>query len=309
MCGYAGNDVRARSAFALLTLAAPAWAHVVSMSTGEFRIDGPLAEYELRMPMVEVAQMANPSSILDHIRFDGGHRMSAKCADEDGTFVCHASYEFETIVPDHLGVECTFFQVTVPNHVHWLHAVRGANSDQEIFDQAFPRSELRFRPPSRIETLGRGFALGFARAAMNWIGLLFVLGLAIAAPRSILPVACFILGEVFAILVGPHIPSPLAPRFLEAAMALTVAYLAVEILMAAAKHMAWIVGVLGLFHGLSIAGFPVPYSVGALALQLVALTVLALCARRFSLVWRRGLAWALLAAGLVGFAMKVIRTS
>jgi hypothetical protein len=310
MCGCAGNDVRARNIFALLTFAAPAWAHVVSMSTGELRIDGPLADYELRIPMVEVAQMANPSAILNYIRFDGGHRTSAKCADEDGTFVCHASYEFENLVPDRLGVECTFFQVTVPNHVHWLHAVRGANSDQEIFDQAFPRSELRFRPPSRIETLGRAFALGFARAAMNWMGLLFVLGLAIAAPRSILPAACFLIGEVCAILIGPRIPSPLAPRFLEAAMALTVAYLAVEILMAAeAKQLAWIVGVLGLFHGLSIAGFPVPYSIGALGLQLVALTVLALFARRLSVVWRKGIAWALLAAGLVGFAMKVIRTS
>jgi hypothetical protein len=306
MCGCAGNDVRARNAFALLALAAPAWAHVVSMSTGELRIDGPLAEYELRIPMVEVAQMANPSAILNYIRFDGGHRTSAKCADEDGTFVCHASYEFETIVPDRLGVECTFFQVTVPNHVHWLHAVRGAHSDQEIFDQAFPRSDLRFRPPSRIETLGRAFGLGLARAAMNWVGLLFLLALAVASPRSSLPAACFILGEVCAILVGPHIPWPLAPRFLEAAMALTVAYLAVEILMAAeTKHLAWIVGVLGLFHGLGIAGFPVPYSVGAMAFQLVVLTALALGAQRLSLVWRKRIASALLVVGLIGFATKV----
>jgi len=87
---------------------APLFGHVVSMSTGELRIDGPLADYELRIPMIEVAQMANPAAILDYIRFEGGHRRSAKCADEDGTYVFHASYEFETLVPDRLRVECTF---------------------------------------------------------------------------------------------------------------------------------------------------------------------------------------------------------
>jgi hypothetical protein len=278
------------------------------MSTGELRIDGPLADYELRIPMIEVAQMANPAAILDYIRFEGGHRRSAKCADEDGTYVCHASYEFETLVPDRLGVECTFYQVTVPNHVHWLNAVRGATSDQEIFDQAFPRSELRFRPPSRIETFAREFGLGFLRAATNWIGLMFLAGLAIAAPRAILPFVCFLVGEASAILIGPRIPWPLAPRFLEAAMALTVAYLAVEILMSASvKSLAWIVGFLGLFHGLSIAGFPLRYSVGAGVLQIAIFFLLGLVARRLSLGWRRMVAWGLLGVGLGEFGWRVFR--
>jgi hypothetical protein len=307
MCGCGDKGLWRISALALWTIAAPAWAHVVSMSTGELRIDGPLADYELRIPMVEVAQMANPQSILEYIRFDGGHRTSAKCADEDGTYVCRASYEFATLVPERLGVECTFFEATVANHVHWLHAVRGANSDQEIFDQAFPRSELRFRPPSAIETFGREFGLGFARAAKNWIGLLFLLGLAIAAPRRMLPFGCFLMGEAGAILIGPLIPWPLGPRFLEAAMALTVAYLAVEILMAAdAKNLAWIVGVLGLFHGLGISGFPAPYSVATGVWQIAVFAGLAWGARRVSILWRRTIAWGLLVAGLGGFLMKVI---
>jgi hypothetical protein len=292
---------------ALATLAAPVFAHVVSMSTGELRIDGPLADYELRIPMVEVEKMANPPLILDYIHFDGGHRTSGKCADEDGTFVCHASYEFATLVPERLGVDCRFFEATVPNHVHWLHAVRGANSDQEIFDQAFPNSELRFRPPSRIETFFREFGLGFVRAARNWINLLFILGLAIAAPRARLPFGCFLVGEAAAILIGPRIPVPLAPRFLEAAMALTVAYLAVEILMASdAKNLAWIVAVLGVFHGLAVSGFPLPYSIAAGVLQIAAFAVLAWGARFLSMGWRKRMAWALLAAGLGGFLFRVV---
>jgi hypothetical protein len=297
--------VRRLSLFALL--ASRLSAHVVSMSTGELRIDGPLADYELRIPMTEVAQLANPASILDYIRFDGGHRASAKCADEDGTYVCHAAYEFEALVPERLGVDCTFFEATVPNHVHWLHATRGANSDQEVFDKAFPRSGLRFRPPSPIENLGRAFGLGFARAAMNWIGLLFLLGLAIAAPRAILPFLCFIAGEVAAILIGPKIPWPLAPRFLEAAMALTIAYLAVEILLASdAKNLAWIVGLLGIFHGLNVAGFPFPHIAGAAIMQIAAFALLAFAARCLTLMWRRTLAWGLLTAGMGLFAIRVI---
>ncbi len=293
--------------WAVLVIAAPAWAHVVSMSTGELKIDGPLADYELRIPMVEVAQMADPSSILNYIHFDGGHRTRAKCADEEGTYVCHAAYEFATLVPERLGVECNFFDATVANHVHWLHAVRGANSDQEIFDQAFPRSELRFRPASRVETFFREFGLGLARSARNWIGLLFIFGLAIAAPRVLVVFGCFLIGEAAAILIGPRIPWPLAPRFLEAAMALTLAYLAVEILMASpAKSLAWVVGLLGLFHGLVVSGFPLPYGVAAGLLQVAVFAVLLLAAR-YAARWRRGIAWGLLAAGLGEFLFKVVR--
>jgi hypothetical protein len=305
MCGCGDKGVWRRSS--LLLIAAPVWAHVVSMSTGELRIDGPLADYELRIPIVEVAQMANPASLVDYIHFDGGQRRSAKCADEDGTYVCHAAYEFATFVPERLGVECRFFEATVPNHVHWLHAVRGANSDQEVFDQAFPKSELRFRPPSRMETFMREFGLGFVRAARNWIGLLFILGLAIAAPRAMLPFGCFLMGEAGAILIGPRVPWPLAPRFLEAAMALTVAYLAVEILMASsAKNLAWIVGVLGLFHGLGVSGFPLPYSFAAGVWQVVVFAGLAWGARRASVGSRKGIAWGLLVVGLGGFVFRVV---
>jgi len=303
MCGC-GDKGLWRSSLFLLAL--PVFAHVVSMSTGELRVDGPLADYELRIPMIEIAQMADPSSILNYIQFEGGHRRSARCADEDGTYVCHASYEFENLVPDRLAVECRFFEVTVPNHVHWLHATRGANSDQEIFDQAFPRSELRFRPPSRMEIFWRQFGLGFARAAMNWIGLLFLVGLAVAAPRSFLPLGCFLTGEAAAILIGPRIPWPLAPRFLESAMALTVAYLAVEILMASdARNLSWIVVVLGVFHGLFVAGFPLPYSVGTGVLQVAVVAALGVGARYLSGSWRRGIAWGLLVAGLGAFALRV----
>ena len=52
----------------LALAAAPAlYAHVVSISTGEIRLDGPTAVYELRIPMYEAARAANPqTALLDH---------------------------------------------------------------------------------------------------------------------------------------------------------------------------------------------------------------------------------------------------
>jgi len=72
------------------------------------------------------------------------------------------------------------------------------------------------------------------------------------------------------------------------------------------KHLAWIVAVLGIFHGLFVAGFPLPYSMGAGSLKIVAVAVLGVGARYLSRVWRRGIAWGLLAAGLGAFALRIV---
>src|SRR5207249_9821698 len=79
-----------------------------------------------------------------------------------------------------LDVECTFYQITVPNHVHLLRAIQGPNSDQAVFDQSFPRAEVRFRPPSRAEVVLRELAAGIWRAVASPAGLLFLLSLVIA---------------------------------------------------------------------------------------------------------------------------------
>ena len=155
------------------------YAHVVSMSTGELRVDGPLADYELRMPMYEIAHVSNPETLLDHIRFAGAHRVSSNCHEENGTYVCAAHYEFSGLI-DRVEVECTFYQVTVPNHVHLLRAVQGSNGDQAVFDQTFPRAELRFRPPSRFEILSREMLAGLWRAIVSPAAI-FLLVLMVAA--------------------------------------------------------------------------------------------------------------------------------
>ncbi len=104
-----------------------AYAHVVSMSNGELHVDGRTATYELRIPMYEVAHVTHPeTALLDQLKFEGARRTSSDCRELNGTYICRANYEFDRPVPDKIEVECTLFEVTVPNHVHLLYAVQGA---------------------------------------------------------------------------------------------------------------------------------------------------------------------------------------
>ncbi len=293
-----------------LFLIAPMFAHVVSISTGELRVDGPLAVYELRMPMYEVAHVAHPETeLMDHVRFVGAHRVSSTCHQEDNDYVCVANLEFARRI-DRVEVECTLYQITVPNHVHLLHVVEGSNSDQAVFDQTVPRGEVRFRPPSPMEVFARGLAGGISRAIVSPAAL-FLIGLVLAArsPReAALLAVMYLAGEWIARPIAPRIPWPLAPRFIEAAMALTVAYLAVEILALPTAGKRWtIVLVLGLFHGLAFAAFPVSYLAGATLIQCVLIAILAWAALRWATpIIRRAGAIALLVIGLGWFALRLI---
>jgi hypothetical protein len=293
-----------------LCLAASLHAHVVSISTGELRMDGPTATFELRIPMYEVTQLAHPETeLLAHFRFADGHLTQAACHQEDGTYICHAEYEFPRLHPDGLEVECTLYQVTVPNHVHLLTATQGMNTDQEVFDQRFTKAEVRFRPPSPAEAMAREAASGALRAVASASGVLFLCGLALAArsgKEALLFGVVFLAAEYSAKRLGPLLPLALTVRFLEAVLALTVAYLAVEILLLPRGRARWlIVAILGLCHGLSFAGFPGAYLLGALPAEGLVFAALAAAAIRMPLVWRRPAAALLLAAAMAWFGARL----
>ncbi len=295
-----------------LLYAAALQAHVVSMSTGEIRMDGPTAVYELRIPMVEVAHVAHPETeLLDHIRFADGHRTRASCHEEEATYVCRAEYEFPGLHPNALDVECTLYQATVPNHIHLLTATQGANVDQLVFDQAFTEGEARFHPPSRAEVIAKESAAGAKRAVESAGGLLFLIALALAARSRVEAgtlAAVFIASEWAARPLGTRIPVALTARFFEAALALTVAYMAVEILLLPDGRFRWlVVGVLGLCHGLSLAGFPVTYLAGAAVVQVVLIALLTAGALKMPRDWQRPVAGALLAAGVAWFGLRMWR--
>ena len=252
-----------KRAAVLLFLAWPLAAHMVSMSTGDLKVDGNRASYELRMPMYEVAHVHEPAhTLLDHVRFESGgvwgKPSGASCRPEQDSYVCTAEYQFPAPI-ETVNVECTLASVTVPNHVHLLRAYRGDKSDEAVFDLSYTKAEIRFRPPTAFETAVREVSAGFMRATDGLAPLLFLAGLVLSA-RSRRELAAlvvsFLVAEALACAVVPHLRVSFSPRFIEAAAALTIAYLAFEIVLLPRSGMRWlVVAVLGLIHGAYFAAF------------------------------------------------------
>lgn len=244
----------------LALAAAPLAAHVMSMSSGDVTVTGARAHYEFRMPAYEIAHVKEPErALFEHIRFvsagAAGRLLDKSCREDpaQGAYRCTANYEFPAPV-EILDVECTYHAVTVPNHVHLLRAERDGRRDQAIFDFSFTRASIRFRPPTAFETAAAETGAGFWRAVSGWVQVLFLASLALAARsrRELAAIAAlFLLGQLAGALITPHTAWQPAPRFVEAAAALTVAYLAVEILLLPQAGQRWLVaGALGVFHGL-----------------------------------------------------------
>src|SRR6185295_311859 len=88
---------------------------------------------------------------------------------------------------------------------------------------------------------------------------LFLASMALAArrPRELLALAgMFLAGQIAVAIIVPKTTWDPAPRFVEAAAALTVAYMAVEILALPKAGKRWLIaGALGSFHGLFFALF------------------------------------------------------
>ena len=282
-----------RRALWLALLAWPLPAHVMSMSTGDLAIAGARARYELRMPLYELAHVLNPErTLLGHIHFAGARLVGSEChADSaSGTYLCAADYEFAAPV-DRVDVECTFTAITVPTHVHLLRATLGDKRDEAIFDLGFTRATLRFRPPTAAEIAITQAGAGFVRALGGTVQVLFLAALVLAARsrRELLVIAAmFLMGQAASVLAMAHVAWQPAPRFVEAATALAVAYLAVEILLFPQAGARWLVaGVLGALHGLyfhlfvQTSGYgPVLVLLGAALAQATAIAILALVLSR-----------------------------
>ena len=314
-----------------LWLALAAWplsAHVLSMSSGDLTVEGQRGHYELRMPQYEVAHIKDPNrSIFENIHFSSGGRearlLSKSCVSDgtrDGTYSCMADYEFAS-PPDHIDVQCTFHSITVPNHVHLLHAEMGGKQDQAIFDLSFSRATLRFRPPTPLEIAVTQTGAGFIRAWGGLVQILFLAALVLAG-RSRKELAAlagmFLVGQAGTALALAHTLWQPAPRFVEAAAALTVAYLAVEILLLPQAGARWIIaGILGAFHGLyfhlflATTNYHAGYVLSGAALaEVLAIAVLALVFSRVSR-FAQALrpvpvsAAALLAFGMIWFVLRL----
>ena len=234
------------------------------MSTGYATVTGNHVEYILRMPQYEMAHVKDPASLFDHIRFSSGfetgRRTGQECHDDPATstYLCAANYEFSSPI-DRLGVECTFYEVTVPNHIHMLHAERNGKSDQAILDSSFPSATLAFRPPTTFEIALEQSGAGAERVVTNAVQLLLLIALAIASrSRRELAImaAAFLAGECLSTVAILHSSWQPSPRFAEAAAALALAYLALEIVAFPKSSGRWLLALIfGAFEGMYFSIF------------------------------------------------------
>jgi hypothetical protein len=277
-------------------------AHAISMSNGEATVRGDHLDYVLTIPSYEAAHTPDPGrTLLDHIHFSSrgetGRLLQKACHDDAarGMFVCAAEYAFSRPV-EILDVDCTLYQVTVPNHVHLLRADNAGKHDQAIFDYSFTQTKLRFRPPTVFEVAVQEGFEGMLRAVAGPVQLLFLAALVLAARgrRELLRLTLmFLAGEIAAALLAGRFYWQPPVRFVEAAMALSIAYLAVEILFLPQAGGRWLIaGVLGGFHGLSLylvlAGseFHTAYVLGGAALsELMVIALIGLALWLFERKW------------------------
>jgi hypothetical protein len=285
----------------------------MSMSSGDLTVNGARAHYELRMPLYEITHATNPAqTLVEHIRFSGARMVQHECHADTAhdAYLCSADYEWSSPV-DRIDAECTFAQITVPNHVHLLRAEMGGKHDQAVFDLGFTRATLRFRPPTKAEIAITQSGAGFLRALGGPVQLLFLAALVLAARsrRELLALAgMFLLGQIASVAIVSRTSWQPAARFVEAAAALTIAYLAVEILLLPKAGSRWLIaGVLGVFHGLYFCLFvqTTEYSAavvlaGAAVAEVLALALLWFVSRPVRR-WERILCAALLVFGAVWF--------
>jgi hypothetical protein len=162
---------------------------------------------------------------------------------------------------------------------------------------------------------------GFIRAWGGIVQVLFLAALVLAGRgvRELLAlVAMFLAGQIASVLVMPHLNWQPAPRFVEAAAALAVAYLAIEILLLPQAGARWLIAlVLGAFHGLYFhlfiqstnfhAGWVLT---GAALAEAIAIAALWLAFSRISRIARalrpvQVSACALLAFGMIWFFLRL----
>jgi hypothetical protein len=239
-------------------------AHAISMSTGYATVRGRELEYVFRIPDYEMAHVREPASLFDHIRFssngEDGVRSGQECHPDpaNGVYLCAADYRFSRPI-EKLGVECTFYQVTVPNHVHMLHGERGGKYDQAILDSSFPSATLAFRPPTAAEVAISQTSSGFLQIFTAGVQMLLLFAAVFSArnrPELTGIVIAFVAGQCAGALAPIHSAWQPQPRFAESAAALALAWLSLEMLLFPAARGRWIMAaILGIFPGLYFSLF------------------------------------------------------
>ena len=228
----------------LWLLAVPLFAHMVSLSSGQMDINGTEAQLVLRVPAYELA--AGEQSLDNAYQIQGATMASRACVPDGQELVC--TYKF-TAVPASPRIICRLAQALVANHVHVLTARRNGEIARQVFSGAVFDADLRFGGgqdpiPAALDGVTQAFS-GWARLL-----LLFTIGFAARRRREAL---AFALALAVSQAASLFLALPASPRFVEAAAAIGVGYLAFEVLMLPQAGHRWLaVAGVGLLLGLGV---------------------------------------------------------
>ena len=304
--------------------ACSAYAHVLSVSQGTLSLDGQSVRYELRIPLSEVPAGPDREQVLLRalqVKSDGteGTRAGGVCSEDAGQdlYRCEAEFLFAE-PPSKVSVRCDLPSVTVPQHVHILRSGDADAARQTVFDITSREAEIRFVPPTWLETASTEVGAGFRKAITSPELVLFLVALALAGRARRELAGClgaFLLAQACLAVAGSLAAWQFSVGFLEAASALTVAYVASEVLFLPDAKNRWLVcGAMGCFHGLFLGAFLVaaqmnPAYVLPGALSLEAVLAAGIGGIRLKFIAGRSeklVALLLLVLGLGWFAMRVI---
>lgn len=314
----------ARAILALLAAALPLCAHVVSTSSGDFKLNGAIGEYEFRVPAYEIPHIpTDKNRLLDAIQFSSNGAVAIRTSNEcsetaDGFWTCRAKYLFDR-EPTALTVACDYPKATVPHHMHIFTATRAGVTEQAFFDATFRETTLAFVKRSEWEFTARRFVAGFLRGLTLLPVLLFLAAFAVAsANRKEAATGGLIMLAVIAAaaLLAPKYAMGIPPRFVPAATGLSAAYLAADALLSPqGRFRVLIAAVLSIFHGVYLglysdfAGPRTAFLAGAIAALALLLGVVA-AARHFvprAEMGRKPVLIVLAVAGLVSSYWRLLK--
>ncbi|MBZ2177375.1 MAG: hypothetical protein K7J47_06690 [Acidobacteria bacterium] len=227
-----------------LLAAAPAAGHMVSLSSGQMEISGTTAQLVLRVPAYEAPE--GEKTLGDAYRIAGATLRERTCRTENEELVC--TYRF-TNVPAAPRVICRLAEVLVANHVHVLTAQRDGAMARHVFSGPEREAELRF--DGGVDPLRDAWD-GLRQAYSGWARMLLLFTIGFAARRR-REAAAFGLALMAGQGAALWLALPASPRFVEAAAAIGVGYLAFEVwLLPEAGHRWAAVAGVGLLLGLGV---------------------------------------------------------
>lgn len=299
--------------FLLLLFPVFAFAHAISVSTGEGNLEGTRLELTLRIPPYEAEHLLGKTQIPADtvgkaISFTGARLESSSCRESAEELTCRLRYIWSGDPGDDIEAEVTLARYTVPNHVVILRLRRGETERQSIFDRTFERDTIRLREPTSMETAWQGLTMGAAQLRYQPVMLVLLITLAAVAGWRAWPY--FVAGLAAFLLVLPD-KFYADPGFFELTTTLGIAYLTLDQIFFPAAKGKWIgLAVVGALEGAGLAILARPaakaalgFGFGNMALQALLCALAVLAWRSVPQVWRpqvlrQGTLWALAAFGL-----------